>query len=147
MKSRQPDEISFPALLRAARDTYVNAIRMALAQGGFDDIPRNGVFVIGAVSRTGAPLGQIVAWLRLSKQAAGQLVDTLVLRGYLARAVDETDRRRLTVSLTERGRAAAAVTRAVVEKLDASVAKQVGRETVAQTRATLLAIASLEQKD
>ena len=41
-------------------------------------------------------------------QAAGQLVDTLVMRGYLERQTDPDDRRRLVVRLTERGAEAAA---------------------------------------
>ena len=49
--------------------------------------------------------------LGVSKQAAGQLVDTLVLRGYLERSVDPEDRRRLTLTLTERGMAAHLATR------------------------------------
>jgi DNA-binding MarR family transcriptional regulator len=48
-------------------------------------------------------LANLIRDLRMSQQAAGQLVDTTVMRGYLQRTVDESDRRRLTVTLTERG--------------------------------------------
>jgi DNA-binding MarR family transcriptional regulator len=51
-------------------------------------------------------LRQLIEELQLSKQAVGQLVDVLVTRGYVKREVDSEDRRRLTVGLTERGRAA-----------------------------------------
>ena len=139
-------DISFPALLRAARDTYVSAVKIALSAASFNDIPRNGAYVIGAISRTNAPLSDIIAALRLSKQAAGQLVDTLVQRGYLDRATDPQDRRRLTLALTERGREAAAVSRAAVEKLDTDVLKRVGREHVAHTRTTLLTIAMIARE-
>ena len=44
--------------------------------------------------------------LGVSKQAASQLIDTLVLRGYLERRVDPEDRRRINIEATERGRAA-----------------------------------------
>ena len=101
------DDIAFPALLRAARRTYGSAVRAALAEAGCDDMPRNGSYVVGAIDRTGAPLSQIITGLGVSKQAAGQLVDTLVARGYLDRAPDPDDRRRLTITLTERGHAAA----------------------------------------
>jgi DNA-binding MarR family transcriptional regulator len=76
----------------------------------------------------------------VSKQAAGQLVDTLVLRGYLDRSIDVEDRRRLTVSLTERGRGAAEAIRAAVEGVDAELLSRVGPEYVAHTRATLAAL-------
>jgi DNA-binding MarR family transcriptional regulator len=83
----------------------------SLDAAGHDDIPKNGLYVIGGLAReTGAhPLSELIEELRLSKQAAGQLVDTLVTRGYLKRDVDSEDRRRLTIALTARGRAAAKV--------------------------------------
>src|SRR5580698_2606995 len=110
MKTEKPwfETVAMPALLRHARTTYGVAMRQALADAGYDDIPKNGLYVIGglALGAGGVPLGRLVKELMVSKQAAGQLVDTLVLRGYLARTVDDTDRRKLTVILTERGHAA-----------------------------------------
>jgi DNA-binding MarR family transcriptional regulator len=136
------EEWSLPALLRAARRTYGTAIREALAEAGLDDIPRNGIFVIGAIAHTGAPLSEIIEQLGASKQAAGQLVDTLVLRGYLNREVDPDDRRRLRVTLTERGHTAAALIRGAVDHVDRELAATVGDENVARTRATLATLAT-----
>ena len=136
-------EVALPALLRAARNTYGSAIRTALAPAGFDDIPRNGIYVIGAIARSGAPLSQIIAEMGMSKQAAGQLVDSLVLRGYLDRSVDNDDRRRLTISLTERGAAAAAASRTVIDRIEQDLIARVGAASVAQTRKTLAVLAHL----
>ena len=72
------DDLATPALLRGARDVYGAAIRTALADAGCDDMPRNGSFVVGAIARNGSPLSEIITHLGLSKQRAGQLVDTLV---------------------------------------------------------------------
>jgi DNA-binding MarR family transcriptional regulator len=129
-----------PALLRAARRTYGSAIRAALADAGCDDMPRNGSYVVGAIAGTGAQLSQIIAELGVSKQAAGQLVDTLVTRGYLDRAPDPEDRRRLTITLTQRGHAAAAVIRAAVQRVDADLVARVGQEYVADARLVLAAL-------
>jgi DNA-binding MarR family transcriptional regulator len=137
------DDVAFPALLRAARDTYATETRQRLAASGYADLPRNGSFVLGAIARTGAPLADIVSRLGVSKQAAGQLVDTLVTRGYLSRETDASDRRRLTVRLTERGRDAARVARQAIEAVDARVVAQVGRDALASTRTTLASIAEL----
>lgn len=134
------DDVAFPVLLRAARTAYGSAIRQALADVGCDDMPRNGSFVIGAIARTGAPLSEIIKGLGVSKQAAGQLVDALVTRGYLDRSPDPDDRRRLTITLTERGHAAAAVIRSVIQRVDTELAGRVGAEYVAHTRATLAAL-------
>ena len=108
-------------------------------------MPRNGSYVIGAIARTGAPLSQIIQELGASKQAAGQLVDTLVTRSYLERAPDPDDRRRLTITLTGRGLAAAAVIRSAVEEVDAALVRRVGTESVAHTRATLASLAEAAQ--
>jgi DNA-binding MarR family transcriptional regulator len=139
-ESDLPDDAGLPALLRAARATYGTAIREALSQAGYDDVPRNGIYVIAAIAGTGAPLSQIIKQLGVSKQAAGQLVDTLVSRGYLDRSVDPEDRRRLTVTLSERGAAAAAVSRSAVERIDTELTRRVGPDYIAHTRTTLLAL-------
>jgi DNA-binding MarR family transcriptional regulator len=96
--------------------------------------------VIGSIARTGSPLSQIIKELGVSKQAAGQLVDTLVMRGYLDRSVDPEDRRRLTISLTERGHAAAAVIRSAIDRVDAALVDRVGQEYVRHARVTLAAL-------
>jgi DNA-binding MarR family transcriptional regulator len=134
------DEAAFPALLRAARRAYGSAVRGALADAGYDDVPRNGSYVLAAIARTGAPLGRIITELGVSKQAAGQLVDTLVTRGYLDRTPDPDDRRRLTITLTARGRAAAEEIRSAVARVDADLVRRVGPEYVAHARATLAAL-------
>lgn len=133
------EEIAMPALLRHARSTYGVAMRRALEEAGYEDIPRNGMYVIGgmAFGAEGVPLGQLVKELGVSKQAAGQLVDTLVLRGYIDRTMDATDRRKLTVTLTERGRAAAAIQGEVMRKIDAELAARVGKEKVLSARQVL----------
>jgi len=150
MKKTKPyfEEIVMPALLRHARATYGLAMRKALEEAGFDDIPKNGLYVIGglAMGAGGVPLGQLVKELGVSKQAAGQLVDALVLRGYLARTPDGEDRRKLTVTLTERGVAAAATQAAAREKIDAKLIKRVGRENVNRTRRTLAALIDLRRE-
>lgn len=134
------NEIALPVLLRAARNVYADAIRKALAENGFDDVPRNGIYAMGAIAKTGVPLSQIIRDLGVSKQAAGQLIDSLVLRGYLERTADDEDRRRLNITLTHRGRAVIAVSGPVVEGLEADLLNRVGAEHVAHTRATLGAL-------
>jgi len=142
------EQIVLPALLRHARSTYGKAMRLALAEAGYDDIPKNGLYVIGgmALGADDLPLGVLVKELGVSKQAVGQLVDVLVLRGYLERTVDAQDRRKLTVTLTERGRAAAAVQAAAREKIDAELLARVGREDINRTRRTLAVLIDLGRR-
>jgi len=137
-----------PALLRHSRTTYGLGMRRELKKAGFDDIPRNGLYVIGGLSMGagGVPLGELVKELGVSKQAAGQLVDVLVLRGYLDRTVDTVDRRKLTVGLTERGQVAAAIIKQMGDKIDADLLARVGPENIQSTRRTLAALIELGQE-
>ena len=132
-----------PALMRAARATYGAAIRAALEEVACEDVPRNGIFVIGAIARGGSPLSEIIRGLGVSKQTAGQLVDTLVVRGYLDRAPDPDDRRRMTVSLTGRGQLAASASRSAIEQVDVRAEARVGVERMAEARAVLGALVDL----
>ncbi|HLN42303.1 MAG TPA: MarR family transcriptional regulator [Acidimicrobiales bacterium] len=134
------DDWPTPALLRRARDVYRASIRKALDEAGCDDMPRNGAYVIGGMARTGTPLSELIKQMGVSKQAAGQLVDTLVTRGYLDRTVDPDDRRRLTITLTERGQSAAAVVKATVDRVDARLVARVGAQSFANAMATLASL-------
>jgi len=143
------ENISIPALLRHARATYGAAMRRALQDAGYDDLPANGLYVIGglAFGAGDVPLGHIIEDLRMSKQAAGQLIDTLVTRGYLARSVDEDDRRKLTIILTERGRAAAQAQAEGRQKIDQELTALVGPTDVICLRRTLAVLADLGRQD
>lgn len=129
-------EIVTPALLRHARNTYGSAMRRALDEAGYDDIPGNGLYVIGglALGAGDIPLGQLVRELQISKQSAGQLVDALVARGYLERSVDPDDRRKLNVTLTERGQAAAAIQAGARDRIDRDLESRIGADGVAQLK-------------
>ena len=131
------DLVGMPALLRAAWRTYASAVRIELAEAGFDDVPRDGSYVLSGIARSSAPLGEVITGLGVSKQSAGQLVDSLVVRGYLERTVDPEDRRRLTVSLTDRGRGAAVAIRSAVERVDRDLVDHVGAAALGQTREAL----------
>lgn len=133
------DELSLPVLLRQARNTYGAVMRTALADAGYEDIPTNGLYVIGglALQKGGRPLSQLIEELKISKQAAGQLVDTLVVRGYLKREVDPEDRRKLTVALTDRGWAAAKVVAAARAMVDTALLAGASAKDVERTRRTL----------
>jgi DNA-binding MarR family transcriptional regulator len=147
VKQTPSDIPSMPNLLRHAHARYGTMIRAALAADGYDDIPENGLYVIGGLARQrgGRPLGQLIIELGMSKQAAGQLVDALVVRGYLARHPDADDRRKLTLTLTERGKAAARVTGRARDAIDAELAARAGERDVERTRRTLAILIGIEE--
>jgi DNA-binding MarR family transcriptional regulator len=141
------DTIVIPALLRGARNTYGEAMRKALAEADCDDVPANGMWVIGGLAMGAgiAPLSSLIQNLKVSKQAGGQLMDTLVLRGYLKREPDDEDRRRFSIKLTERGWHAASVQREAREKIDAELMQRVGADAMAAARKALGALIEIGQ--
>jgi DNA-binding MarR family transcriptional regulator len=127
-------DFALPVLLGEARKAYGQAIHGALAAAGYTDVPRTGPRVLGGLARAGAPLRDVAEELGVSKQAASQLVDALVLRGYVTREPDPEDRRRMVVVLTERGRGAAEVVRGAIGRVDGALAEQVGADDVLALR-------------
>ena len=132
--------------MRAARGSYGNTITADLVEAGFEDLPRNGPFVLGGMANQGGSAVDLIRGLGVSRQAASQLIDTLVVRGYLAREVNNDDRRRLDITLTERGRAAAAVIRAAVGRVDAELTGMLSATELAGLRAGLRALATIKER-
>ena len=140
------DDVALPALLRAARGAYGHAIRSRLAAAGCDDLPRNGPYVIGGMAGQGGSAGDLIRQLGVSKQAASQLVDTLVVRGYLVREVTPEDRRRVTIELTDCGRAAAGAVRTGVQAVDAELSERLSPADLAGLRAGLVALCDIRHR-
>jgi DNA-binding MarR family transcriptional regulator len=109
-------------------------------------MPPNGPFVIGGIGNRGQPLSAIVQQLRVTKQAASELIDTLVLRGFLSRATDPDDRRRVNVTLTDRGHMAADAILAAVTAVDQKLTELLGITGVEQLRAGLVALCDIRDR-
>ncbi|HEY3397055.1 MAG TPA: MarR family transcriptional regulator [Armatimonadota bacterium] len=72
---------------------------------------------LGCVSvHAGLSLSGLTEYLGLSLSATSRLVDVLVKRGYLTRETCPQDRRRAQLSVTERGAAALAAAKQVVQE-------------------------------
>jgi DNA-binding MarR family transcriptional regulator len=141
-----PDPSDIPALLRGARGSYGNTIAAMLAAAGFEDLPRNGPFVLGGMANHGGSAVEMIRGLGVSRQAASQLIDTLVLRGYLSRQINSDDRRRMDIELTERGRAAAALVRDAVKKVDLQLTAMLSPVELTGLRAGLAALATISER-
>jgi DNA-binding MarR family transcriptional regulator len=134
--------VGVPGLMRAARGAYSSVIQAALVEADFEDLPRNGAFVLAWLTHAGS-LRDISRWLGISKQAVSQLIDTMVMRGYLDRAVDHADRRRMLVTLTERGKAAESVVAEAADRIDAELESRLGEAGLAALRRGLVALADI----
>ncbi|MGP8065912.1 MAG: MarR family winged helix-turn-helix transcriptional regulator [Acidimicrobiales bacterium] len=146
MTETRSDDVSIPALLRAARGCYAQAIAARLAAAGIEDLPRSGAFVVGGLALRGRGAVDHLRGLGVSKQAVSQLIDTLVLRGYLDREVDPSDRRRMTIELTDRGRAVADEIGEAVGRVEAELASMITPDELAGLRAGLAALARIKER-
>lgn len=73
----------------------------------------------------------------LTRQALTQIVDDLEGLGYVTRRSDREDRRAKLVVYTERGRAAFAASRQIIEGLERDYAARVGEEDYEALRRSL----------
>jgi len=139
------DDVPLSALLQAARSTYSHAVEAGLSRIGCDDLPATGSYIISAMHWSGASLEAVIRWMGVSKQAVSQAVDTLVVRGYLERSPNPSDRRRVNLTLTERGREVGKVARMAIEKTDRELLGRVGAQKVVDARATLVALLEMDR--
>src|ERR1700677_1277525 len=138
------EDVVIPALLPAARGSHSQAINAKLEAAGFADLPGTGAFVLGGMGNHGGTAVDMIRGLGVTKQAASQLIDTLVLRGYLTREVNPDDRRRMAIELTERGRDAARAVRSGIRSVDAELSRMISPVELAGLRAGLLALANIK---
>ena len=137
------DTLSIPGLLRRARKAYGNLITQEFAEAGFDDMPRHGAYVLARVYGDSSASADFARDLSISKQAVSQLIDTMVMRGYLARTPDTEDRRRMVLALTPRGEEAATAGWRAASEADAELASRLSPEGVAALRAGLITLCQM----
>jgi DNA-binding MarR family transcriptional regulator len=97
------DRFTTAALLLGAATQLVDGIQSGMAERGFDDVrPAHG-FAFVRISRGDATMVDVAQHLGISKQAASQLVEQLVDRGYVTRTQHPIDARSSLLALTDRG--------------------------------------------
>jgi DNA-binding MarR family transcriptional regulator len=133
--------------MRTARGAYARSIRAQLHAIGIDDLPRNGAFVLTNVDPSSGLRGDLSSGLGVTKQAVSQVIDVLVNRGYLQRRPDPDDRRRVTLSLTGRGRQAMEAVVRGVEAVDRQLLEQVSPEQIDAMRSVLIRLTEIKRAD
>lgn len=126
-------------LLRAATQ-LVDGVQAGLAKRGFTDVrPAHG-FAFARVAAGQATVIELAVHLGVSKQAASQLVEQLVQRGYLTRTVDPGDARARVLQLTARGRACTRAAEQAAAETIAGWRDQVGEAPVEAMHAALTGV-------
>ncbi len=125
------------ALLRKTLSLYGREIRKQLAEQGMGDVPRSGSWILGVLAEGELGPKELARRLGGSKQGLSRLSQTLVDRGYVSRVPDPSDRRRVLLHLTPRGREAAAVVGLAVQGQDLRLRRLLGESSWDRLRRAL----------
>lgn len=128
-------------LLSAAR-ALVDGIDAGVRARGFTDLrPAHG-FAFARLSGGGATVVQLAEHLDVTKQAASQMVDELVRKGYVERHPHPEDARARLIMLTPRGIACTHAADAAAAEVLEPWAAQLGPERLAALRSDLAGLAT-----
>ena len=133
--------VTLSALLLAASSALVDGIQAGVAARGFTDVrPAHG-FAFARLAPAGATVSELAVHLGVTRQAAAQLVDELVTRGYVTRRPHPHDGRAQLIVLTERGWACTRAADAAAAETVAGWAAVLGGDRLRALRDDLAAIA------
>lgn len=128
-------------LVLLAYQSFVRQLHADLAAKGFDDLGGSDGVVMRVISTRPRTVSELATLLEITPQGAAQIVDSMERRGYVARRPDPGDRRARLVELSRRGRESIGAARAFHRRVEASLVRRHGRETIDQFRSVLAAMA------
>ncbi|MFC6013049.1 MarR family winged helix-turn-helix transcriptional regulator [Nocardia lasii] len=137
-----PDNADLPLLLLSAAAEVSRAAQAGVEAAGFTDIRPTHGFAFVRMTPDGATVGEIAEHLEVTKQAASQLVDELVTKGYAERNPHPRDARARLITLTERGWAATRAADAALAEFTRGWSDTLGANTLAQVNRALARVVS-----
>jgi DNA-binding MarR family transcriptional regulator len=130
-------EPDFSILIVAANRCLADRLGAAVATAGGEAMRPSFGFVIRAVAAEQPTVSRLAELLGVTKQAASRLADDMVRLGYLERAADEADRRRVSLRLSPVGERIMARAREESAAMEAELADRFGASAVASLRELL----------
>jgi DNA-binding MarR family transcriptional regulator len=135
------DAQSLTAGLLAAGRALVDGISAGVRTRGFDDVrPAHG-FAFARLAPSGATITQLAEHLDVTRQAAAQLVDELIAKGYVERRPHPDDARARLIVLTDRGWACTRAAEAAMADTVGTWAEALGERRLLALRDDLVRIA------
>jgi DNA-binding MarR family transcriptional regulator len=136
------DLLDLPVLLLSAARALVDGINAGVRARGFTDLrPAHG-FAFARLSAGGATVGQLAEHLDVTKQAASQMVEELVTKGYVERRPHPQDARARLIVLTAKGWACTRAADEAAAELLRPWADALGPDRLTALRADLSRIAT-----
>ena len=90
-------------LLFWAEQAVAQQLLAGLKERGYDDVSMAELRLMQQLCLSGARITELAERMKLSKQAIGQLIDSLEKKGLVVRSPDPEDRRAKTISYTTQG--------------------------------------------
>ncbi|MEV6835070.1 MarR family winged helix-turn-helix transcriptional regulator [Streptomyces sp. NPDC051133] len=135
------EAMALSAALLAVAGDLTQRIHDGVTARGFTDLrPAHG-FAFGRLAPDGATVTDLAAHLGVTKQAASQLVDEIVRKGYAERRPHPQDARARLVVLTDRGRACTRAAEAAAAEVVGAWVELLGEGDVRVLRESLARIA------
>jgi DNA-binding MarR family transcriptional regulator len=135
------DAQSLAVGLLAASRALVDGVSAGIAARGFDDVrPAHG-FAFARLAPGGATITQLAEHLDVTRQAAAQIVDELIAKGYVERHAHPQDARARLITLTEKGRACTRAADAAIADTVGAWAAVLGEQRLLALRDELISIA------
>ncbi|MFE1594989.1 MarR family winged helix-turn-helix transcriptional regulator [Nocardia sp. NPDC058705] len=132
-----PANADLPLLLLAAASEVTQAVHAGVTAAGFTDIRPTHGFAFARMAPDGATVGEIAEHLGVTKQAASQLVDELVIKGYADRNPHPRDARARLITLTDRGWACTRAADAALAEFTQNWSEALGPTTLSQVSKAL----------
>ncbi|WP_227998998.1 MarR family winged helix-turn-helix transcriptional regulator [Nocardia australiensis] len=130
-------------LLLAASAAATDTIHAGTQAAGFTDLRPTHGFVFARLAPHGATVGEIADYLGVTKQAASQLVEELVRKGYAERNAHPNDARARLITLSEKGWSCTRAADAAAADFANQWAAILGESTVTELRNALTRVVTL----
>jgi DNA-binding MarR family transcriptional regulator len=121
----------FGDVLALARRSWVQQVRERMQEAGFPEYRQTDAWVLRLLAQRPRAIGQLGQDMGITRQAARQLADGMVERGYATIQGDPDDARRTLVALTPGGEAYARSVGTVQDALNAAIRRKVGERDLA----------------
>jgi len=136
--------LSIPELMRVARGTYKRAVDERLAANGYEDLPSPGGYLLAYLANHEESIPDRIEGLGIKEREFSQLVDVLVLRGFVTRTFSPEDGT-VSLALTDRGRAANQVSGDGAGYVDRELERRLTAAEMAGLRRGLAVLGEIKQ--
>ena len=130
----------FGDLLALARRSWIQQVRSRVEEAGFAGYRQTDAWMLRLLAQRPWAIGQLGDAMGITRQAARQLADGMVERGYATFGTDPADARRTLVVLTLGGESYARAVRQAQDALNSALADRVNAADLAVADAVLRAV-------